>query len=445
MKYSFYRIFRLWRSAAKMYGLVIVEMAVGTALLVTCLNMVFSNQDRLAQSKADMAQDRVTITWYGTAEDDPWTEIKETAETTEEGYVRIYEGQEGWDYEEPFPIDYEDYNIVLDAFGQDLIFYFGAFQKYDFWKDDSSENGVDLWYMFVNDELFADTFSFQREKDKIYVGAAAMDIYSEMENEHREWADAFKYPARDGKIWLSPDFGAQYVPVPDKGAPEYMDLMSYKSPYLPEKDYVASFRIPLENAVILPIEMFPYRQLSSLLNPYNTLVVSYRDADSVNNQVPELLSRLSQLRPGISFEINDAYLEAEKSIADQQNMITMLTGASATVMIIVFVSMIGILLVLLARRRKSIAVTYCCGATRWKSFWELAAEAALVFILGGALGLAGAFAAVPLLRGELYRIDFYPVNIITILAAAIAAALVSCLIALAGIRLREPARELKAL
>ena len=128
MKYSFYRIFRLWRSAAKMYGLVIVEMAVGTALLVTCLNMVFSNQDRLAQSKADMAQDRVTITWYGTAEDDPWTEIKETAETTEEGYVRIYEGQEGWDYEDPFPIDYEDYNTVLDAFGQDLIFYFGAFQ-----------------------------------------------------------------------------------------------------------------------------------------------------------------------------------------------------------------------------------------------------------------------------------------------------------------------------
>ena len=114
-------------------------------------------------------------------------------------------------------------------------------------------------------------------------------------------------------------------------------------------------------------------------------------------------------------------------------------------MIIVFVSMIGILLVLLARRRKSIAVTYCCGATRWKSFWELAAEAALVFILGGALGLAGAFAAVPILRGELYRIDFYPVNIITILAAAIAAALVSCLIALAGIRLREPAKELKAL
>ena len=51
----------------------------------------------------------------------------------------------------------------------------------------------------------------------------------------------------------------------------------------------------------------------------------------------------------------------------------------------------------------------------------------------------------PILRGELYRIDFYPVNIITILAAAIAAALVSCLIALAGIRLREPARELKAL
>lgn len=41
MKYSFYRICRLWRSAAKMYSLVILEMAVGTALLVTCLNMVF--------------------------------------------------------------------------------------------------------------------------------------------------------------------------------------------------------------------------------------------------------------------------------------------------------------------------------------------------------------------------------------------------------------------
>ena len=445
MKYSFYRICRLWRSAAKMYSLVILEMAVGTALLVTCLNMVFSNQDRLAQSKADMAKNRVTITWHGTAEDDPWTAIKETAETTEEGYIRIYEGQEGWDYKDPFPIGYEDYETVLNEFGQDLMFYYGAFQRSDFWKDDSPENSTVIWYMFLNDELFADTFSFQREKDKIYVGTEVMDIYSEMENEHREWADSFKYPAADGKIWLSSDFGAQYVPVPAKSAPEYMELVSYKSPYLPEEDYIASFRIPLENAVILPVEMLPYGQLSSLLTPYNTLMDSYKDASSVNNQAPELLSRLGQLRPGISFEINDEYLQAEKSIAGQQNMIVMLTGASATVMIIVFVSMTGILLVLLARRRKSIAVTYCCGATGLKSFWELAAEAALVFIAGGVLGLAGAFAAVPILREKLYRIDFYLENIAVILAAAIAAALVSCLIALAGVKLREPARELKAL
>ena len=65
MKYSFYRIFRLWRSAAKMYGLVIVEMAVGTALLVTCLNMVFSNQDRLAQGRYGSGPGDHYLVWNG--------------------------------------------------------------------------------------------------------------------------------------------------------------------------------------------------------------------------------------------------------------------------------------------------------------------------------------------------------------------------------------------
>ena len=447
MRYSFYRIGRMLKSAAGMYALVIVEMAVGTALLVACLNMFFSNQARLADSREQMAEEMITICWSGEALDDPGVAIMETAETTEEGYKRIYEGSDAWDYEAPFPIGYEEYQTIVREFGDDLVFYYGAIQRTYVGQPESFEGKYSpIFYVFMNDELFEYTFSFQREADKVYMGEMALEFYEQMESAHPEWAGEIKYPASMGKLWLSDDFGVEYTAIPKDKAPEAVEMLSYiNSPGLTPEEIEYSFVMPLDHVVLLPETMLEHCILSSLMTPYNTLLVSYRDADAVDDQVPELLTRLMELRNGMSFKIEDAVLEAQKSIADQQNMVVMLTGASVTVLLIVLISTIGILLVLLARRRRFLALACCCGATMGRCYWELAAEVTAVFGLGALLGLVGGYAAVPILQAKLYDIQFYPVNIVIIAAFAVIAALLCCAIAIAGIRLRAPAIELKEL
>lgn len=434
MRFSFYRIRKLWLGAARMYWLIILGMAVGTLLLVTCLNMVFSSQDALAQSKEEMAENIIPIGYWGTADDDP---TKERMETAEYGEIVTFDNYDELEF--PYPISQEEFQTIEEEFGDSLEFYFGAEQKDSYYLgEDSEELFQDIYYIYLNDKLFEYYFSFPREEGKAYVGSVAYDCYKQLEAGKNQLGEALKYLPGDGKLWLSEDVGIAYEQLPENAAPEQLEN--------PSRDVLIRKETakPIEECVILPIELMEQGTLYGM-NTDSIFMVSYLNEDTVDNQVLDLINRLMELSPGLSFNTNGSYLMMEKSIADQSSLILMVTGASVTVLAIVLISMIGILLILLQRRRKSIAITYCCGATKKRSFLELLAETTVVFLLGGVLGLVGSAVIMPRLQSSFYDMNFYPQNIGIVLAASVAAALVCCGIAQAGVPVREPARELKEL
>ena len=106
---------------------------------------------------------------------------------------------------------------------------------------------------------------------------------------------------------------------------------------------------------------------------------------------------------------------------------------------------VGILLVILNQRKKSMAVAYCCGATPWQSFLELYGEISSVFLAGGIFGLALSGGITPRLSAVESAADFYPVNIFFVILFCLAAALLCCGAALTGVDNKDPVKNLKEL
>ncbi len=50
MRYMFYRLLKLMWGNKKIYGLIVLEMAVGVTIFVVCLNIMLTNRDILHEA-----------------------------------------------------------------------------------------------------------------------------------------------------------------------------------------------------------------------------------------------------------------------------------------------------------------------------------------------------------------------------------------------------------
>ena len=148
---------------------------------------------------------------------------------------------------------------------------------------------------------------------------------------------------------------------------------------------------------------------------------------------------------GRGISLKDKALSMEKYSSEMNARIFKYMIVSLAIVAIVLIGTVGILLVILNQRKKSMAVAYCCGATPWKSFLELYGEISSVFLAGGILGLALSGGITPRLSAVESAADFYPVNIVFVILFCLAAALLCCGAALAGVDNKDPVKNLKEL
>lgn len=442
MKYMLYRIGKLSWSNKTVYAAIIVELAVGILILTSCLNLVFTNRDILQEHREFMAENPMVI--Y---------------------HSRMLNGLSSEPVEANMAVRYEDYQTLSERYGDSVQIYYGALYEgnsFLFLYEDTNEYN-DVHFLFLDDAMFENLFQFEREEQKLYVGSRVYDFLekaSDPENykllcwgyteafdisqysEEKVNAVCGNFRMKDGKIQLSEGHELSYEPIPDEENTPYIDRLSVTEFLNPEN----GARLFIEDCVIGSVDMIPY--LSGDYKPFDSILqVKYLEDAQDPSIVPALVNWLNRERSAdnYQFSLTDKSLSLEKDSRDMSVRIYQYIAISIVIMAIVLIGTVGVLLVLLNRRKKSMAVAYCCGATRGKSFAELYGEILWVFLLGGILDLAVSAVITPRLDAVQSSAKFYPVNIVFVLLFCLAAALLCCGVAMAGVDDKDPVKNLKEL
>jgi putative ABC transport system permease protein len=122
-----------------------------------------------------------------------------------------------------------------------------------------------------------------------------------------------------------------------------------------------------------------------------------------------------------------------QSIGDSRFLMLILTGFSAASLLLAAIGMYGTLAYLVAQRRQELGVRIALGATSWQVIDLVASEGMRLTAAGVAVGMAGSWAMMRLLRGFLYNVQ--PFDGLTLVGVAAIVAL-SAAIAAGGPALR---------
>lgn len=419
MRYLLYRVWKQLWSNRKIYWLIIFEMAVGIFVLVTCLNLTFTNREVLARYRQEMAEGMIPIQW-------------------EEGEP---DREEEYENASCLAIDYGGYLQLEREYEKELNLYYTvvALDTCFFEGEQGELSTAEVWYLFMNDNMFEKCFGFARENDQAYAGRRAYKSLNKMGaagegNVKAVVRSSNEFLARQGKIWFSEGCGVEYKEIPAGEKTEYINRTSG-----------ITEQIPVEDCVICPISLaddFHVRKGAEDV----IFMVQYKGADERPALFEELCQKIEGMQGGkYIVYVSDEYLKMEKRVKEQDNLVRMFLAVSFVTLAIVTVSMIGILLIVLQKRKKTAAVSFAFGATKIRNFMELFAEVFLLFFTGAGLGVLVSAAASFGLSGVATEIGFYPVCLLYVLAFCLVTSSACCLIALAGVKNREPIKVLKEL
>lgn len=453
MKYTWYRICRLLWSHKNVYWLTILELAAGIGILVSGMNLLFTNQRILDSYREDMTMEKTVI----------------------------YHNQVGGSmnpgaYADTMAVRYEDYLKLSEMYGDQAEIYYGAiyFASARLFSQGEDEQSTPLEIVFMNDAMFEDMFSFKRQDDRLYAGSRAAAVLQKAGHPddypvycvgHEESLDPevfqsqetklvfYDFKIENNKIVLSKDHALSWEPIPNEEQTPYIDRLSICEML----DPADGARFEIQDCIIGSTDMLAY--VSEDYDPFDSILqIRYLTKNFDPKIAPDMANWLGRQRgeDHYQFSISSKMYTMEGMAQDMGGVITRYMAVAAVILAICLAGTVGRVQKLIFRRSASLKIAYCCGATRWQSFMELFGEVALVFLAGSILGIFGAAAVTPMLQTigagvtesisynpyriltplpitEPTRAVFYPELIVPAIAFCLAAALICCAIGAAGV------------
>ena len=456
MKYTWYRICRLLWSHKNVYWLTILELAVGIGILVSGMNLLFTNQRILDSYREDMTVEKTVI----------------------------YHNQVGGpvapeDYKDTMAVRYEDYLELSEMYGDQAEIYYGAIYSASasLFSQGEDEQSTPLEIVFMNDAMFEDMFSFKRQDDRLYAGSRAAaflqkashpDDYPvycigreesldpEVFQSQEEKLVFYDFKIENNKIVLSKDHALSWEPIPDEEQTPYIDRLSICEIL----DPADGARLEIQDCIIGSTDMLAY--VSEDYDPFDSILqIRYLTKNFDPKIAPDMANWLGRERgeDHYQFSISSKMYTMEGMAQDMGGVVMRYMAVAAVILAICLAGTVGRVQKYIFQRRASLKIAYCCGATWRQSFMELFGEIALVFLAGSVLGIFGAAAVTPMLQTigagvtesisynpyriltplpttEPERAVFYPELIVPVLGLCLAAALICCGAGVAG--LHEP-------
>lgn len=398
MKYSVERIIRnLWRQKAA-YLVIFTEFVLGVAIFSVCMSYLFTTTKLLREYKESRAGKEVHVECYST----------EVSESSSSETVIIDTKAE---YETVAEIDYETYENIYEAYTEDLEILFSSSHVVNWilWEEEE----VDFVYVvkhYMNDEMFRYLYGFEREPDHLYLGEQAYEALVQMERIRSEAGEDGVQAMDVGEIRLEGDViittdgqrrPFQVVHLLDEEQ-EVVDKVVFA-----DEDDFGDVHTDMADVVILPVaevKDIPESTYDfSALFLKSNLTLMYRDADSREDIIPEILLELTEAQENCMYVADNAYLSLKQEIEsleyDTYNWVLM----SVSMILLSGIGCVGYLFLQMNKRKHAMAVAIAYGSTYRRMVAENLLEVFAVFAAGGILGvlISTKFRGILLYRGRL--------------------------------------------
>ena len=451
MKYTWYRICRLLWSHKNVYWLTILELAAGIGILVSGMNLLFTNQRILDSYREDMTMEKTVI----------------------------YHNQAGGSmdpgaYADTMAVRYEDYLELWEMYGDQVEIYYGAiyYASANLFQGEDEQSTL-LAMVFMNDAMFEDMFSFKRQDDRLYAGSRAAAVLQkaghpddypvycigreesldpEVFQSHETKLVFYDFKIENNKIVLSKDHALSWEPIPNEEQTPYIDRLSICE----MMDPADGARLEIQDCIIGSTDMLAY--VSEDYDPFDSILqIRYLTKNFDPKIAPDMANWLGRERgeDHYQFSISSKMYTMEGMAQDMGGVVMRYMAVAAVILAICLAGTVGRVQKLIFCRSASLKIAYCCGATRWQSFMELFGEVALSFWqeafwdFWGSRGDPNAsnhwrrgdrihfLQSISDINASAYnratRAVFYPELIVPAIAFCLAAALICCAIGAAGV------------
>lgn len=398
MKYSVERIIRnLWRQKAA-YLVIFTEFVFGVAIFSVCMSYLFTTTKLLREYKESRAGKEVHVECYST----------EVSESSSSETVIIDTKAE---YETVAEIDYETYENIYETYTEDLEILFSSSHVVNWilWEEEE----VDFVYVvkhYMNDEMFRYLYGFEREPDRLYLGEQAYEALVQMEQMRNEAGEDGVQAMDVGEIRLEGDViittDGQRRPFQVVHLLDAQQEVVDKVVFADEDDF-EDVHTDMADVVILPVaevkDIPESTYAFSALFLKSNLTLMYRDADSREDIIPEILLELTEAQENCMYVADNAYLSLKQEIEsleyDTYNWVLM----SVSMILLSGIGCVGYLFLQMNKRKHAMAVAIAYGSTYRRMVAENLLEVFVVFAAGGILGvlISPKFRGILLYRGRL--------------------------------------------
>jgi hypothetical protein len=295
---------------------------------------------------------------------------------------------------------------------------------------------------FMNEEMFFELFGQEQKPGVAYVAEGTYKDFQLIEETLANKPEALS--KFDPIFSITPN--GEELTLYD-GTTYPMEIVAPIDPNQTLLSFIAGRTDPeiLQKAVILPLEkMQDLPQLVSDLQ--NNFVLKYKNSNWQDDLVPAIVKELSRgippERQDSYFVLSDEYLDLKEAIDSSNFAMSQWLVFAGSVVLLTGIGCVGLMFMLMQRRKQFFAVSIAFGSTRRRIMAENIAEVGIILLLGGVIGLICS----PLLKGILYyrqEISFAASGVFVMLGCGLGFALGAVALGMLAVRFKNIAQSLK--
>lgn len=361
MRYSIKRILHNLCHSSLLYAVIVVHFMLGAGFFIICMNYRMTSRELLEEARLRSMEGLISVEEINGGSADAYSITYDT-------YLRL-EKNAG-----------EDLEILLTEF-----FYAGVFLI-----KTEEDYVTPQWNVhFMNDGLFAYLYQASRKDGVVYLGKEA---YAGLVTA----GEALKEPEAFSRILFTE--GEFYIKgnllmINGKAYPYEVVMPVGEESVLPYflDDPIRDYGYDMTRAIIFPLEDMwvpPITVSGAPVGTTTVLMYRYKNKEYREDLVAQQL-RIINAETGSSgyFTVADAYKELKRQMNDYSTDMDRWLLVAISVMLLAGVGSMGIMFLLLNKRRHLLAVSVACGSTIRRLMVETVAENFMVLFIGGILGI----------------------------------------------------------
>ena len=371
MKYTIYRALKNIRHNYKLYIITFVELLVGTVILVCFFNVREAYDEKLSMIKLHNTTPYLEIIYYKN-------------ETN-------FEKSHG----ENVPLSYDKYKSLQEE-NQNVILSYIAILFYENIHIDNESFRANI--VFISPYMYENLFGSEMDSNTIYIGSNYMG--------HDITLDDLALGASD----------IQVQPIINNNGLTEIYLSNLKNDIL-----------QVSNVIILPDSCIEYYNLADSRIRAKLLMYPIQNGDIQQlYDTAELITRTLNQDSEFTYDIVNPAYQFEDRSNDFMSLISTLTLISFYSLVIMVIGDIGLLIILVNRRKKANIISALLGASRMSILLEYFFEIFLLTLIGSGFGILCSVFILDSFNNSYINVSFDKTLVIITLAVDILISMIIC-------------------